>query len=58
MALMIVVPDALGYYVGLVIVLNAGGAIGDLWMVGIVLRYPPHALVRDEADSIRIYLPE
>lgn len=57
MALMMIVPDALGYYVGLVIVLNAGGAIGDLWMTVVVLRYPPHTLVRDEADSIRIYLP-
>jgi type III secretory pathway component EscS len=56
--LMVVVPDALGYYLGLVIVLNAGGAIGDLWMSAVVLRYPAYALVRDEADSIRVYMPE
>ncbi len=55
LALMLVVPDALGYYVGLVIVLNAGGAVGDLWMAAVVVRYPPDTLVRDEADSIRIY---
>ena len=57
MALMVVVPDTIGYYVGLVVVLNAAGAIGDLWMTLVVLRYPPDTLVRDEADSIRIYVP-
>ncbi|MAS36797.1 MAG: hypothetical protein CL610_22520 [Anaerolineaceae bacterium] len=55
MGLMVFVPDSIGYYVGLVVVLNAGGAIGDLWMTAVVLRYPPDALVRDEADRIRIY---
>lgn len=56
-ALMFILPDALSYYLGLIIALNAAGAIGDLWMSAVVLRYPAHALVRDEADSIRIYLP-
>jgi hypothetical protein len=56
MAVMVIVPDAVGYYVGLIVVLNAAGAIGDLWMTAVVLGYPPSALVRDEADSIRIYL--
>ena len=55
MALMLAVSDALAYYIGLVIVLNASGAIGDLWMSWVVLRYPPRVLVRDEADRIRIY---
>jgi hypothetical protein len=36
-------------------VLNAGSAIGDLWMTAEVLRYPRSAIVRDEADGIRIY---
>ncbi len=57
MALMIVVPDTVGYYVGLMVALNAAGAVGDLWMTFVALRYPPAALVRDEADSIRVYLP-
>jgi hypothetical protein len=39
-------------------VLNAGGAIGDLWMTGLALRYSSTALVRDEADSIRIFTPD
>jgi len=58
MALMIVVPDTLGYFVGLIVALNAAGAIGDLWMAAAVMRYPADALVRDEADSIRIYVFE
>jgi hypothetical protein len=55
MFLMVFVPDSIGYYVGLIVVLNAAGAIGDMWMTAVVLRYPPDALVRDEADSIRIF---
>jgi hypothetical protein len=57
MGLVAVLPDSLGYWVGLAVALNAGGAIGDLWMVRSVRRYPPAALVRDEADGIRIFMP-
>jgi hypothetical protein len=49
------VSDILGFYVALAVVLNAANSIGDLWMTAAVLRYPATALVRDEADSIRIY---
>ncbi|MEP7133862.1 MAG: DUF3267 domain-containing protein [Chloroflexota bacterium] len=37
-------------------VINASGAIGDLWMTIIVLRYPVSAYVMDERDGIRIFL--
>lgn len=57
MVLMAFVPQWLAYYCGIAAVLNAGGAIGDLWSVGILWRYPAQALVRDEADGFRIYLP-
>lgn len=55
MALVYVLPDTLGYYVALGVVLNAANSIGDLWMTAVVRRYPPTALIRDQADSIRIY---
>jgi hypothetical protein len=58
MALILVLPDTLGYYVALAVAFNAGSAIGDLWMAAVVWRYPASALVRDEADSIRIYMRE
>jgi hypothetical protein len=58
MIVMILVPDTLGHYVGLIVALNAAGAIGDLWMAAVVMRYSPDTLVRDEADSIRIYVFE
>jgi hypothetical protein len=57
MALMVIAPNAIAYYVSLAVILNAGGALGDLWMLAVTLRYPPSALVRDEADGIRIYTP-
>lgn len=34
---------------------NAAGAVGDLWMTGILLRYPPHVLVEDAETGLRIY---
>ena len=52
-----VVSDGVLVYSGvLAVVLNAAAAVGDLWMVGLVLRYPMSALVRDEADGIRVYV--
>jgi hypothetical protein len=55
MLLMLIVPQGLAYYVGIAAVLNAGGAIGDLWSTWLLLRYPSSVLVRDEADGFRIY---
>jgi hypothetical protein len=49
-------PDSAAYYTGLAVALNAGSAIGDLWMTVVVLRYPASALVKDEADSLRVYI--
>ncbi len=37
--------------------MNASGAIGDLWILTVVLRYPSHAYVVDERDGVRIFLP-
>ena len=36
---------------------NAAGAIGDVWISTIVLRYAPTAWIVDERDGIRVYLP-
>lgn len=56
MLLVALLPDAVGVYVSVAVMLNGGGAIGDLWMSAVALGYPRQALIRDEADSIRIYL--
>jgi hypothetical protein len=37
---------------------NAAGAIGDLWIVRIVMRYPKEAFVIDERDGVRVFMPE
>ncbi len=37
---------------------NAAGAIGDLWIVRIVTRYPREAYVIDERDGVRVFMPE
>ncbi|MBN2004497.1 MAG: DUF3267 domain-containing protein [Anaerolineae bacterium] len=49
-----------GAFVAMIVVfatVNAAGAIGDLWITGIVLRYPPQAYIVDEKDGIRVLMP-
>jgi hypothetical protein len=36
---------------------NASGAVGDMWITTIVLRYAATAYVMDERDGIRVFLP-
>jgi len=38
-------------------IFNASGAIGDIWMTLIALRYPATAYVMDERDGLRLFLP-
>ena len=38
-------------------IFNASGAVGDMWMTMIVLRYPATAYVMDERDGLRLFLP-
>ncbi len=38
--------------------INASGAIGDIWIMVIVLRYAAAALIMDERDGIRVFLPK
>jgi hypothetical protein len=35
---------------------NAAGAIGDIWIAGIVLRYPSSAKIMDERDGVRVFV--
>lgn len=37
--------------------LNAAGAVGDMWVVAVVGRYPPQACVVDEAEGVRVLMP-
>jgi hypothetical protein len=39
-------------------VVNASGAVGDMWMTRIALRYPPTALIMDERDGMRVFVPK
>ena len=38
-------------------VVNASGAVGDMWITTIVLRYATTAYIMDERDGIRVFLP-
>jgi hypothetical protein len=43
---------------GLCGAVNASGAIGDMWITMVVLRYASTAYVMDERDGIRVLLPK
>ncbi len=45
-------------FLGICGIVNASGAIGDMWMTMITLRYAATAFVIDERDGIRVYLPK
>ena len=36
-------------------VFNASGAVGDIWIATIVLKYPTTAYVMDERDGVRVF---
>jgi hypothetical protein len=54
--IMLFTPMGLATWIALAITLNAAGSIGDLWMTGIAMRYDSSALIRDEEDSMRIFI--
>ncbi len=56
-ASMVFLPVGLAEWVALAVTINAAGAIGDIWMTAIVMRYETHALIRDEETSMRIFVP-
>jgi hypothetical protein len=37
---------------------NASGAVGDMWMALIVIRYPAAAYIIDERDGMRVFVPD
>jgi hypothetical protein len=53
----LVLPPELAVLVALCATVNGAGAVGDLWILLITLRYPEHAYVMDERDGMRIFLP-
>jgi hypothetical protein len=40
----------------IVVVGNASGAIGDIWVAIWLLRHPPTCLARDQGDAVTLYL--
>lgn len=39
-------------------IMNASGAVGDMWITMLVLRYPVTAYIMDERDGVRVFLPK
>lgn len=50
-------PQGVAFWLMAAAVVNASGATGDLWMVWTLRKFPADALVRDEADGMRVFVP-
>ena len=55
--LMLPLPGWVAWIVVFCAALNVGSAIGDMWLVRVVLGYPPTAYVVDEKDGLRVFMP-
>lgn len=53
----LILPPAVAVLVAVCATVNGAGAVGDLWILRITLRFPDHAYVMDERDGMRIFLP-
>mgnify|MGYP001385469876 CR=1 FL=1 len=58
MLLTVWLPDDFTFAVVLAVVMNAGGAIGDLWMSSVILRHSRRLIIRDDATGFTIYSDE
>ncbi len=57
LVLVLFLPPDVAVLVAACATVNGAGAVGDLWILLITLRYPEHAYVMDEHDGMRIFLP-
>jgi hypothetical protein len=55
--LVLPLPAPLAWLAAFAAMINAAGAVGDMWIGLIVLRYPHYAVVVDEKDGMRVLLP-
>ncbi len=46
---------SIAHWILLPLIVNASGSVGDLWMIGTLLRYPGHILVEDNKTGTIIY---
>ena len=57
-ALMLVVPTGGFIILLLFLVSNASGAVGDLWVVGWLLRQPSKCYANDRGDAVTLFLED
>ena len=46
---------SIAYWMLLPLTMNSSGAVGDLWMISILLRFPKHVLVEDNITGLTVY---
>lgn len=53
---MIASAPFVAYALGVAVIVNTGGAIGDVWFAWVLRRVPASAVVRDEADGFSVFV--
>ncbi|HQE93747.1 MAG TPA: DUF3267 domain-containing protein [Anaerolineae bacterium] len=56
--LMLPLPGWLLRLIALCAAVNVGGAVGDMWLVRVALKYPACAYIVDEQDGMRVFMPD
>jgi hypothetical protein len=55
---LLLLPQGLAIWVGIMVAMNTAAAIGDLWMAAVIASFPPETLFHDEMDGMSAFLPE
>jgi hypothetical protein len=58
MAAILIIPEGLIFHAALIIVMNIAGAVGDLWVAGMLLLKSEPLLVHDSGDKVVVFQPE
>lgn len=53
--MLLFLPARLAQWIALGIIVNAAGAIGDMWMTAVALRFDSSALIQDQEDCMRVF---
>lgn len=55
MVLLPIIPDRLVFHTALIMVMNIAGAVGDLWIVGMLITRREPLYIRDSGDKVEFF---
>jgi hypothetical protein len=58
MMAVLIIPEGLIFHAALIVVMNIAGAVGDLWVAGMLLSKSEPLLIQDSGDKVVVFQPE